>query len=238
MEPDKRIEAFLDRIVEKVHYFPIHYKLKKEYRNHLEDHIERNILLGKNREEAIDEALVTMGNPESIGMTLNEVHRPLIGWLLTLTKWVTISLSVLMIFNLGFPLFDDLTNGSQPYYSIGFENEHHVTLEARAMNERLTVFGQEWHFSQATLDDAGNARLYFSATHINRFNPYNLSIQTVWVSLPLVEQSKVSIHWNQDGFDHYILISNLHELPDSLTLNLKTYYSILQNRTIQIGGGL
>lgn len=76
-EEEKR---FLDQALEQVKYKKIHGHLRRELQDHIECLREEFERQGMNEEEAYNEAIVKMGNPEEVGKLLHKQHKPEIEW--------------------------------------------------------------------------------------------------------------------------------------------------------------
>jgi hypothetical protein len=67
----------------------VHGEIAEELQNHINDHVEALLESGVRVEEAEEQAVEAMGDPEEIGRELNKEHRPLIEGMLTLTNLIT-----------------------------------------------------------------------------------------------------------------------------------------------------
>lgn len=98
MPANNKIKKFLDDICENIKYKPIHKEISNEIENHILETSEHFKEKGQNEDEAIDSAIIQMGNAEEIGKQLNKVHRPKLDWKLLLIVVVLIGFGILVSF--------------------------------------------------------------------------------------------------------------------------------------------
>lgn len=77
-----KFEEFLGKVTSKVKSTEAHSMIKKELRHHLEELSSTYQKSEATKEEADKKAIQAMGNPFTIGESLNKIHRPKIDWLL------------------------------------------------------------------------------------------------------------------------------------------------------------
>jgi cell division protein FtsW (lipid II flippase) len=104
---DSKLEEYLNDISNEMTFSEARESARAEIRSHIEEHIAAALSYGLLREEAIQQAFVKVGDPRSLGVSLNQVHRPrfdfilpllattlsMVGvWNLSETKWIGLQL--------------------------------------------------------------------------------------------------------------------------------------------------
>ena len=81
-------------VVERVRFKPDRQAIAAELTAHYEDHVRDLERLDYPPELAKQRALEAMGDPEAIGRALDRVHKPWLGWLWRLSRWLMAALAV------------------------------------------------------------------------------------------------------------------------------------------------
>lgn len=81
-------------VVEQVQFRPDRVVIEKELTDHYEDHVRDLERLDYSPELARHRALMAMGDPVSIGKALNKIHKPWLGWLWRISRWLLILLTI------------------------------------------------------------------------------------------------------------------------------------------------
>lgn len=91
------VDAFLKKALQQVRYKKMHPYLAQELNDHIELLKEELINEGMDEETAYEQAVKHMGQPESIGKSLHEIHKPKIEWgvVITLIAIIAVGLFVL-----------------------------------------------------------------------------------------------------------------------------------------------
>lgn len=84
-------------VLEQVRFRPDHPAIAKELTAHYEDHVRDLERLGYEAELAKDRALQAMGDAETVGAALDRAHKPWLGWLWRLSRWLLWGMLVLFI---------------------------------------------------------------------------------------------------------------------------------------------
>lgn len=105
------VEAFLKDVLDKVKYKKIHPYLAQELNDHIECLKEDFMEEGLDEEKAYKEAVAQMGQAESIGEQLHQMHKPRMEWSIILL------LIGLVAIGLGTMIVHKQINGSINYYS-------------------------------------------------------------------------------------------------------------------------
>ena len=84
--------------VEQVRFWPDHDSIAKELAAHLEDHRADLERLGYDRPLATERTLRAMGDPVEVGRALDRAHKPALGWLWKISRWlVMLALAVCLL---------------------------------------------------------------------------------------------------------------------------------------------
>lgn len=83
MEPGKkRLDRYLDEVCEEVKAKGMHDEIREELSGHFADLMTERQEHGASEEEAQQYAIAQMGNPQTIGRDLHQIHKPRIPWAL------------------------------------------------------------------------------------------------------------------------------------------------------------
>lgn len=82
----KEIEEYLDKICSYVKYKRDRQAIREEIGAHINERIWDLKHDGLNEEEAVARAIESMGDADSIGISLNKVHNPILGWIFYITN--------------------------------------------------------------------------------------------------------------------------------------------------------
>lgn len=75
-------------VTEQVRFKPDREKIRDELISHIEDRIDELKSSGLTEEEAETRAVEAMGDPVAIGRQLDSVHKPWLGWLWRISRWL------------------------------------------------------------------------------------------------------------------------------------------------------
>lgn len=84
--------------VAEIRFKPDREAVFQELKNHLEDHYEDLLSQGNSPEQARKLAMEAMGDPEEIAPQLGQIHKPWLGYLYRVVKWVTIPSCICALF--------------------------------------------------------------------------------------------------------------------------------------------
>lgn len=95
----KEIEEYLDDICKHVKYKKDRQDIRDEIGAHIDELIWDLKSDGVSEEEAVSRAIEYMGDAEYIGISLNKVHNPIVGWMFVITNIaVKVSIAILIMF--------------------------------------------------------------------------------------------------------------------------------------------
>ena len=95
----QKIDKFLEITLSYIKYPFAKKDIKMELEEHILDKIDYYIETGYEREEAENQAIEDMGDPEEIGELLNKEHKPIIGWMIRITS---VAIGLLIFLNVIF----------------------------------------------------------------------------------------------------------------------------------------
>lgn len=84
------VRRYLDRLCAQIKSTSVHEEIRMEMQSHLEELIAENIERGKSEDEAVQEAILRMGDPHEVGRQLHRAHKPR-------TEWGVIALAACML---------------------------------------------------------------------------------------------------------------------------------------------
>ncbi|MDM8313577.1 hypothetical protein SAMN04487885_1483 [Clostridium cadaveris] len=82
----KEIEEYLDEICSHVKYKRDRQAIREEIGSHINERIWDLKHDGVSEEEAVAKAIESMGDADTIGISLNKVHNPILGWIFFITN--------------------------------------------------------------------------------------------------------------------------------------------------------
>lgn len=159
------VDTFLNEVCKHVKYKGAHPAISEELKNHIEDHICDFINSGMDEDTAIRKAVEAMGDPEEIGNSLNKLHSPYLGWILSITNILIfiagflVALLVISSITMAFDSFNSMPRKEYIKYSINVN-------EKASMDDRTVVIKE-------VMVDKGNT-LYI------RYNDYCKPFSLGW----------------------------------------------------------
>ena len=160
---------FCDQVVRRVRWFPARGAIAAELRAHLEDHAAALMERGIPEEEAAEQAVAAMGDPEELGRQLNRAHPPL----LCFSVLVTNIILALLFIAFSFALISQVWN-AVTYYRHDREFFQEVTADQQLhpMDEWVEIDGLRLHFFAASRDEY-KAYFYYTRHPDNGWLPGN-----------------------------------------------------------------
>lgn len=80
--------------------------VRQELMDHIADHMEALQAAGLSAEEAEEQAVAAMGDPNAIGALLRKIHQPVLTRILQICRWTAIVLAAVLVLQLAISLFD------------------------------------------------------------------------------------------------------------------------------------
>lgn len=90
MKQSDKIDNYIKTVCEQIRYKKVHNNISKELKNHIDEQIESFILQGLDEESAINKAIKEMGDPITVGLEFDRVHK-------AKPEWSLIFITALMI---------------------------------------------------------------------------------------------------------------------------------------------
>lgn len=185
------VDRFLNEVCKHVKYRGAHKDISDELENHIEDHIRDFIDSGMDEETAIKKAVETMGDPAEIGNSLNKLHRPYLGWILSITNTLVIAavliaaLIVIPGISMAFKPFKYMPKNDYIKYTINVNQKARIderTIVIKKVivdksnglhilyNDYCNPFSGIWPFMGFKIsDDKSNTYENINSESINRF---------------------------------------------------------------------
>lgn len=88
---------WLDETLSHVRFRPDHPAIKRELTDHIQDRSDDFVSRGLSRGEADDRTLAAMGDPAEVGRLLDAAHKPLLGWLWKVSRWLVVLMLVVTV---------------------------------------------------------------------------------------------------------------------------------------------
>jgi len=93
-----KIQAYINQVCTQVRLRDIHQDVRLELEAHILEAVEEHLSQGSSEEEAIEKAIAQMGDPETIGKQLNQVHKPKPEWIVLLFSFLFINTGLLAMY--------------------------------------------------------------------------------------------------------------------------------------------
>ena len=95
---NERFQIWCERVTNYVRFKPDRYVIAEELKAHYEDHVRDLERIGYEEGLAEERALAAMGDPEEIGRAMDRAHKPWLGWLWIISRWLILMLSLLLLY--------------------------------------------------------------------------------------------------------------------------------------------
>ena len=89
-------QMWVNAVCQEVRFRPDRRSIEFELRDHYEDHVQDLLRLGRSRETAEQRALEAMGNAQEVGWALDKIHKPWLGWLWEVSRFLVLALALLL----------------------------------------------------------------------------------------------------------------------------------------------
>lgn len=216
LQKNKMVLDFLNSVCSKIWNKNLHAQIRQELLNHLEDFVEEKISQGTPFEDAVELAVLKLGNPFKIGKEFNRVHRP---WYLE--PFALAISSVLLIF-LGTLFFSQLSFWRAQSQSNDFQQI--VSTKIDVFLEDQKIISQDPFFTEfGRKNDAGkflNSRIaWIKPAH----SPYS-SLVSKWPDIvpPTELDVKLNGTWRNKWMEHANEVS-FEKIDFSWMRNLNQY---------------
>lgn len=135
--PSHDADSFLKEVCKQIKYKKAHTDISEELRNHIQDRIYDYIDSGMDEKTAAEKAVEAMGDPIEIGKELNRLHKPYLGWALSIVN----TLIIILGFFTAFMIIPSIFSLFEPFGVIpgGNNVEYSVTINKKASIDDRTV---------------------------------------------------------------------------------------------------
>lgn len=126
------VDKFLSEVCKYVSYKGAHSSICTELQDHITDRIHDFIDGGMDEASAIKKAVASMGDPAEIGSRLNKLHRPYLGWFLSITNALIIFAGLFAAFFIlpsiimTFEFFNQMPKSEDIKYSINVNQKDSI----------------------------------------------------------------------------------------------------------------
>lgn len=204
-------DEFLAKVLKEVKYSWDHYLIKQELNDHLDEKIEDFMNDGMEKEHAENEAVLLMGDPVEIGIELNEVHKPLWGYLLFLIRSLIAVLVIALSVQFVYPAF--VAYKERPDYGVQFNN---ILNSQNVMISALQVVDLEFDMDSYTVtidrihyDTQNNVYFYAITKPKSKFHLFENHLPRL--------KAKISF----DGVEHAESMRVLYDFGDVAAVNIR-----------------
>ncbi|MDO4190045.1 MAG: permease prefix domain 1-containing protein, partial [Lachnospiraceae bacterium] len=136
------MEEYIDKLISQIRCKKARPYIEEEYRAHLEDQINANKEEGMADEEAEKNAVLDMGDPVEVGISMDKIHRPRVAWDIILIVGIISVLAIIV----QWIFVSQISNGN--YTIDGISQYTTLTGEINSAGEAInTTFGYIYSFS-------------------------------------------------------------------------------------------
>ena len=231
-------ETYLKAVLKEIR-FPFDRKaISKELKDHMDDAFENQLVLTSDPEEAMRLVLNDFGSPQEIGRQLNAVHKPILGWIWSLSRVMMLSVSILGLLMVGprlltvlqdrqvkKPTHDELIQiVSDP--EIISENETLITDQK--LDIRIKLKGSTLIFSRFGLASNGSLVLLYQEIKPLDFLGFESEDYPLISQSSLVDSSGQNRTFEADCVSEYkgfkvLVARNIDIQSQTITLNFEGY---------------
>ena len=183
----KDFDSWCCRAVAQIRFKPDRQAVFDELKAHLEDHYDDLIAQGHSPEQAKCLTLEAMGDAEEIAPQLGAIHKPWLGYIYRIVKWITIPACVWALFLL-----------------VAFSVSHIHSLISTANYDSLRAEGQGGSYYQPNVADSSDGyRFKITEAAVNASgDTLHLELQvTYWPWLP--QPGIANYFWAVDSLGNY-----------------------------------
>ena len=136
------MEEYIDKLISQIRCKKARPYIEEEYRAHLEDQINANKEEGMPDEEAEKNAVLDMGDPVEVGISMDKIHRPRVAWDIIFIVGIISVLAIIVQWT----FVSQISNGN--YTIDGISQYTTLTGEINSAGEAInTTFGYVYSFS-------------------------------------------------------------------------------------------
>lgn len=95
-----KMEEYLNKVTEQIRCKAARKSVEKEMESHILDQMEAYVQEGMEEEEALDKAVIGMGDPVEVGVLMDRIHRPQMSWGMVALVGIISIVSILLAFAL------------------------------------------------------------------------------------------------------------------------------------------
>ncbi len=95
---NKEIQDYISKVCTQIRFHDVHQDVKLELKAHIQEIIEEYLTQGFSEKEAVDQALVQMGDADIIGKQLDLVHKPKPEWTILLLSFLFVNIGLLAMY--------------------------------------------------------------------------------------------------------------------------------------------
>lgn len=125
-------EEFLQKVLSYIKLPFDREDIYNELNNHMEDHINDYMEEGYTNEEAIENVIEVMGDATDLGKELNQMHKPLLGWVWKISDILVKIIGVVVILCLGIILLSSIDLNSPSSYINEEDIVYHLKNDEQA----------------------------------------------------------------------------------------------------------
>lgn len=141
-----RFTTWCNTAVELIKYKPDRLRVREELLAHMEDKFDDLSATGMLPEDAEAEVVRAMGNAAEVAKELSKIHKPLLGYILRMTKWVLIISIIAMFISLaGFT--DRVNIGEEDVWGVYSREETESNYYTKCLNPNVSASSDGYTFT-------------------------------------------------------------------------------------------
>lgn len=98
LSSNERVRSYIKRVCSQIKFRDIHHEIRLELETHIQEIAEEHLANGFSEDEAIEQAMKQMGDPDTVGEQLNKVHKPKPEWSILLISLLFLSFGPLTMY--------------------------------------------------------------------------------------------------------------------------------------------
>lgn len=180
-------DDWCDHAVAEIRFKPDREAVFRELKDHMEDHYEYLLSCGYAPEDAKRLALEAMGDPEQIAPQLGAIHKPWLGYIYRVVRWVTIPACIWAVFLL-----------------TAFTGSHIHALFSTAAYDSLREEGQGGYYCQPNTTDRSDGYTFTATEAAVNAEGDTLYIELRTTYLPWMPEPGIANYfWAVDNLGNY-----------------------------------
>lgn len=155
LSPNKS-EEFLEEVLSYIKFYPDRAHIRSELECHIADKREYYIDQGYTKESAEGIAVKDMGDAKEIGIKLNKLHNPFLGWIWKITNVMVILFMLSTLYNIGSSVVHTISQGNPINEIPKSEIVYKLDIDERVKLDDMII-----RFTNIIFEENGNMNIFY-----------------------------------------------------------------------------